>query len=449
MRARLPELLRFGRALTGSEHAAADLVQDALERTLLHWSRVESREDPEGYVRRIMVNRNISLWRKLRRERLRDEFPDSGYDSTPDDPDRATWRAVQGLPPRMRAVVALRYYEDLTEAQTARVLGCSVGTVKSQTSKAMAKLRAALDDQQEVTLMSRFDEDLRSTLRGGTPHVDVDAFLGDVHRGRAASPAAPGGGGRRGRRARGGRRRRAAAARLAHRTALPRSPATQTPQPSPSGTFSVFVSSSPSSSPSQSPAPSAPTAGATPTTSNGRRRPTGVRAYDIAGDGTVWRVTDEPCDTVMCSRVASYDGTGAWTTRADLAWPDPGNLTATYGGPATGVTVSPDGQDLWAYGGRLWSSHDGGRTWNRQELSFEHSGAAEVAVAAGDLRKFKGFTIFILYLSYLITDIQDLFRRPSYAAAFVIGGHVNGPTERKTEDGKTLKEIENSDEIQS
>ena len=151
VRARLPELLRFGRALTGSEHAAADLVQDALERTLMHWNRVESRDDPEGYVRRTMVNRNISLWRKLRKERLRDEFPDSGYDPTPDDPDRATWRAVQGLPPRMRAVVALRYYEDLTEAQTARVLGCSVGTVKSQTSKAMAKLRAALDDQQEVT----------------------------------------------------------------------------------------------------------------------------------------------------------------------------------------------------------------------------------------------------------------------------------------------------------
>jgi RNA polymerase sigma-70 factor (sigma-E family) len=151
VRARLPELLRFGRALTGSEHAAADLVQDALERTLLHWSRVERRDDPEGYVRRVMVNRNISLWRKLRRERPSDDLPESGHDPTPDDPDRATWRAVQELPPRMRAVIALRYYEDLTEAQTAAVLGCSVGTVKSQASKAMAKLRAALDDQQEVT----------------------------------------------------------------------------------------------------------------------------------------------------------------------------------------------------------------------------------------------------------------------------------------------------------
>jgi len=147
VRARLPELLRFGRALTGSEHAAADLVQDALERTLLQWDRLQRRDDPEGYVRRAMVNRNISVWRKLRRERLADDLPDAGHDPTPDDPDRATWRAVASLPPRMRAVIALRYYEDLTEAQTAAVLGCSVGTVKSQASKAMAKLRTTLGEE--------------------------------------------------------------------------------------------------------------------------------------------------------------------------------------------------------------------------------------------------------------------------------------------------------------
>jgi len=70
VRARLPDLLRFGRALTGSPEAAADLVQDALERTLVAWSRLESRDEPEGYVRRIMVNRNISVWRKLRREQI-------------------------------------------------------------------------------------------------------------------------------------------------------------------------------------------------------------------------------------------------------------------------------------------------------------------------------------------------------------------------------------------
>jgi RNA polymerase sigma-70 factor (sigma-E family) len=141
VRARLPALLRFGRALTGSEDAAADLVQDALERALLHWNRIESRDDPEGYVRRIMVNRNISLWRKFGRETPTDRLPDRGLDTEPSDPDRAMWRAIQQLPPRQRAVIALRYYEDLSEAQIAEVLGCSVGTVKSQASKAMSKLR--------------------------------------------------------------------------------------------------------------------------------------------------------------------------------------------------------------------------------------------------------------------------------------------------------------------
>jgi DNA-directed RNA polymerase specialized sigma24 family protein len=78
VQARLAHLLRFGRALTGSDEAAADLVQDALERTLVRWSRVRS-TDPEGYVRRVMVNRNISIWRKLRRERVTDRVPEAGY----------------------------------------------------------------------------------------------------------------------------------------------------------------------------------------------------------------------------------------------------------------------------------------------------------------------------------------------------------------------------------
>jgi RNA polymerase sigma-70 factor (sigma-E family) len=141
VRARLPELLRFGRALTGSEHAAADLVQDALERTLMRWSRI-TREDPEGYVRRAMVNRSISVWRKLSRERITEQPPSESYR----DPERddALLEALRRLPPRQRAVIALRYYDDLTEAQTAAVLGCSIGTVKSQASDAMAKLRGLL-----------------------------------------------------------------------------------------------------------------------------------------------------------------------------------------------------------------------------------------------------------------------------------------------------------------
>ena len=150
VRARLPELLRFGRALTGSAEAGADLVQDALERTLLHWSRLQSREEPEGYVRRIMVNRNISIWRKLGRERVTD--PVALLDRATEDTyvDGQLWAAIQQLPTKQRAVIALRYYEDMSEADIARTLGCSVGTVKSQASKAMAKLRQLVPPSTEA-----------------------------------------------------------------------------------------------------------------------------------------------------------------------------------------------------------------------------------------------------------------------------------------------------------
>lgn len=144
-RARMPELLRFGHALTGSPHAAADLVQDALERTMLAWSRVENQGDPEGYVRRIMVNRNISIWRKFGREHPTDEIFDRGTEDTHLDDD--LWRALKSLPTKQRAVIALRYYEDMSEADIARTLGCSVGTVKSQASKALAKLRLLVPSQ--------------------------------------------------------------------------------------------------------------------------------------------------------------------------------------------------------------------------------------------------------------------------------------------------------------
>jgi RNA polymerase sigma-70 factor (sigma-E family) len=146
--ARLPALLRFGHVLTGSRDAAADLVQDALERTGLAWSRVVRKDDPEGYVRRVMVNRNVSTWRRRRRESLVAATPDTAYEPMARH-DAAIWQELASLPPRQRAVIVLRYYEDLTEAQTAAVLGCSVGTVKSQTSKALAALRGRIGDDAE------------------------------------------------------------------------------------------------------------------------------------------------------------------------------------------------------------------------------------------------------------------------------------------------------------
>lgn len=139
-RARTPALVRFATALTGDPHLGADLVQDALERTGLAWSRVRKQDDPEGYVRKAIVHRHTSVWRKLRRERLTAALPEraAGAATTHD---AVLWAQLAALPPRQRAVLVLRFYEDLTEAQTADVLGVTVGTVKSQTSKALATLR--------------------------------------------------------------------------------------------------------------------------------------------------------------------------------------------------------------------------------------------------------------------------------------------------------------------
>lgn len=139
-RARMRALLRFAHLLTGDPDRAADLVQDALERTLLAWSRINRKDDPEGYVRRAIVNRHVSVWRRLRRERLVADLPESPYDDA-GVRDGELWAALGTLPPRQRAVLVLRYYEDLSEADAASVLGCSVGTVKSQSARALARLR--------------------------------------------------------------------------------------------------------------------------------------------------------------------------------------------------------------------------------------------------------------------------------------------------------------------
>ncbi|HTY73485.1 MAG TPA: SigE family RNA polymerase sigma factor [Actinomycetes bacterium] len=147
-RARTPALLRFAYVLTGDRDKAADLVQDALERTVAAWPRVVRKDDPEGYVRRAIVHRNVSVWRRMRREHVTDQVPDTAY--VPSDPhDAALWSTLGELPPRMRAVLVLRFYEDLGEAQTAEVLGCSVGTVKSTTSRALVRLREKLAAQQQ------------------------------------------------------------------------------------------------------------------------------------------------------------------------------------------------------------------------------------------------------------------------------------------------------------
>lgn len=147
--ARGQALQRFGYLLTGDWALAEDLVQTALSRVYGRWSRIDS-DAPEAYVRKIMVNTWSSWWRR----RWRSEVPAA---SVPDlavgDPyqevDRrhAVSTALARLPDRQRLVLVLRYHEDLTEQQVAELLGISVGTVKSQAAKALAKLRVdgALD----------------------------------------------------------------------------------------------------------------------------------------------------------------------------------------------------------------------------------------------------------------------------------------------------------------
>ena len=142
MHARQPGLLRTAYLLTGDRHTAEDLVQVAFAKLYLSWERVRDREALDGYVRRILVNEHNSLWRRAwkRREHATDDLPESGLHDTYDE-GSDLWAAIQSLPRRTRAVIVLRYYEDLSEAEIAEALGISRGTVKSQASRGLGLLR--------------------------------------------------------------------------------------------------------------------------------------------------------------------------------------------------------------------------------------------------------------------------------------------------------------------
>ncbi len=144
MAARQPALLRTAYLLTGSQADAEDVVQTALAKLYLSWHRVRVRESLDSYARSILVNECRSLWRRpfRRREVITEVLPErDGTSREYDGRDETLWRFVQTLPPKQRAVVVLRYYEELTEAEVAATLGISVGTVKSQASRALAALR--------------------------------------------------------------------------------------------------------------------------------------------------------------------------------------------------------------------------------------------------------------------------------------------------------------------
>ncbi|MCD4524653.1 SigE family RNA polymerase sigma factor [Nocardioides sp. cx-173] len=144
LNARQPQLLRTAYLLTGDRHQAEDVLQTSLAKLYLAWDKVRDRGSVDAYVRRIMVNENNSLWRRgwKRREFAAETIPDRAVSDAYDEGlSSALWDVVQTLPQKARAVVVLRYYEQLTEAETADILGISVGTVKSQCSRALAALR--------------------------------------------------------------------------------------------------------------------------------------------------------------------------------------------------------------------------------------------------------------------------------------------------------------------
>lgn len=146
VRVRSTDLLRSAWLLTGDWHTAQDLVQTALMKTWPRWDMLARRDQPEFYVRRVMLTTYLS-WRQRRwvGEVPVSELPEpASVDNGALDSDvrRSLLAALTVLPPRQRAVIVLRYFDDLTEAETARALGCSVGAVKTHSSRALAHLRA-------------------------------------------------------------------------------------------------------------------------------------------------------------------------------------------------------------------------------------------------------------------------------------------------------------------
>lgn len=150
---RAPALFRTAYLMVGDHGLAQDLVQEALTKTYVAWPRLREVSKAEAYTRRTITTTYISWWRKKSwsAERPHDDVPEApttGPSHGNEVVDRAwLWAELQKLPPRQRAAIVLRYYEDLSEAQTAEVMGCAVGTVKSQVSHGLRRLREQMGDR--------------------------------------------------------------------------------------------------------------------------------------------------------------------------------------------------------------------------------------------------------------------------------------------------------------
>jgi RNA polymerase sigma-70 factor (sigma-E family) len=174
-------MLTIAMLLTGHNRAdAEDLLQTVLERAFRRWARICRTGDPAPYVRQMLVNASVDRWRGLRRRP--EEFFGSD-DASPvgfglSGPDQSAliadqdllWGALAQLSAGQRAVLVLRYYEDLTEAQTAAVLGCTVGSVKAQASRALGKLRRIVGSADSGTQVPGDQELTDHTSPRGASH---------------------------------------------------------------------------------------------------------------------------------------------------------------------------------------------------------------------------------------------------------------------------------------
>ncbi|OLE23803.1 MAG: RNA polymerase subunit sigma-24 [Actinobacteria bacterium 13_1_20CM_3_71_11] len=149
-----PALLRFAHVLCGNAHLAEDLVQEVLARVHRRWDRIERMDGPEAYVRRAVVREFLS-WRRRRasREAVLADLPDRPVDEDAAQRHAARdemWCLLAGLPRAQRAVLVLRFYDDLTDIEIAEVLGCAPSTVRAHASRALARLRTTLQHTVEV-----------------------------------------------------------------------------------------------------------------------------------------------------------------------------------------------------------------------------------------------------------------------------------------------------------
>ncbi len=151
--ARLASLVRFAYLVTGSQHAADDAVQTALTSACARWDRVSRTDDPDVYVRRMVVNAHVSAWRRAGRREVTVAEPLERTSSDLADGvvrDDVVWRVCEALPPQQRAAVVLRFYEDLDYGEIARVLDVTEATARSHVHRGLTALRQTLAEEEHA-----------------------------------------------------------------------------------------------------------------------------------------------------------------------------------------------------------------------------------------------------------------------------------------------------------